>query len=169
MLAEPEPKAFLVVTAALRHFGRAIAFAATGRLKSAKAEQQAFVAARGQVPKNRQFASTSAAAVLDVAEKMIEGEILYRDGRIDAAVSALRNAVSLEDGLPYSEPPCWLVPVRHALGATLMDVGRYAEAEAVYRDDLRRRPENGWSLLRFGPQLEDARTQNRSVACESSL
>ncbi|HRP88361.1 MAG TPA: hypothetical protein PLS34_12710, partial [Gammaproteobacteria bacterium] len=56
-------------------------------------------------------------------------------------------AVVIEDALPYDEPPGWHMPVRHSLGAVLLDAGRPAEAEAVYREELRRNPENGWSLF----------------------
>jgi tetratricopeptide (TPR) repeat protein len=35
----------------------------------------------------------------------------------------------------------------HALGALFVSKGRYAEAEAVYREDLARLPSNGWSLF----------------------
>ena len=60
---------------------------------------------------------------------------------------SLREAVRLEDELVYDEPPGWMQPVRHALGALLLDAGRADEAEQVYREDLARNPANGWSLL----------------------
>jgi hypothetical protein len=52
--------------------------------------------------------------------------------------------------------------VRHALGATLLDARRAAEAEAVYRRDLEKHPHNGWSLyglsraLRMQQKLDEA-------------
>src|ERR1041385_7021751 len=54
----------------------------------------------------------------------------------------------------FATPPDWVVPVRHALGAVLMRAGKPAEAEAVYRGDLRRWPENGWSLHGLGASLD---------------
>lgn len=66
---------------------------------------------------------------------------------------SLREAARLEDKLEYSEPPDWFMPVRHALGATLMRSGRYREAEAIYREDLARHPENGWSLYGLARSL----------------
>ena len=78
---------------------------------------------------------------------MLEGEILVREGKLDAAFARLRAATKAEDVLRYNEPPDWLLPVRHSLGASLMAAGRFAEAEQVYRDDLARLPENGWSLF----------------------
>jgi len=147
MLAEREPRLTLRFTTALWHYARAVSLAAKLRVTEAKVEQQAFAAARDAVPTTLQFRNVPATQLLSLAEKMLAGEILYRDGKVDQAVGALREATKLEDRLEYAEPPAWIVPVRHALGATLLDAGRYAEAEAVYRDDLIRHPENGWSLF----------------------
>jgi tetratricopeptide (TPR) repeat protein len=93
---------------------------------------------------------------------MVEGEILIREGEADDGIAKLREAVKAEDALRYFEPPAWFLPVRHALGASLMTLGRYAEAEEVYRADLKRYPSNGWSLyglaesLRLRGKLDDA-------------
>ena len=65
----------------------------------------------------------------------------------------LQAAIKAEDALKYDEPPGWVIPVRHALGAVLMSRGRLAEAEAVYRDDLKRLPDNGWSLYGLARSL----------------
>ena len=46
-----------------------------------------------------------------------------------------------------------MIPVRHSLGAVLMKQQRFAEAEQVYRADLQRLPENGWSLLGLAESL----------------
>jgi hypothetical protein len=53
----------------------------------------------------------------------------------------------------YDEPPSWMIPLRHTIGANLMAAGRFAEAEQVYRDDLKRLPENGWALLGLAQAL----------------
>jgi tetratricopeptide (TPR) repeat protein len=42
---------------------------------------------------------------LAIAEQMLAGEILYREGRTDDAIAALRDAVEREDALRYIEPP----------------------------------------------------------------
>ena len=78
---------------------------------------------------------------------MLAGEILYREGKVDQAIQQLREAAFREDSLQYTEPPESILPARHVLGATLMDAGRYTQAQAVYADDLEHRPENGWSLF----------------------
>ena len=67
-----------------------------------------------------------------------------------------------EDLLRYDEPPGWIIPVRHALGAALMQAGRFAEAESVYREDLRRLPNNGWSLFGLSEALLMQRRRDES-------
>ena len=73
---------------------------------------------------------------LAIADSMLAGEIAYRRGEHDAAFAHLRAAIALEDALPYDEPWGWMQPVRHALGALLLEQGRASEAETVYREDL---------------------------------
>jgi hypothetical protein len=62
-------------------------------------------------------------------------------------------AVELEDAMKHDEPPDWIQPVRHTLGAALMTAKRPAEAEVVYRGDVVRGPENAWSLLGLARSL----------------
>jgi len=59
----------------------------------------------------------------------------------------------LHDALPYMEPPPWYAPPRQALGALLLDLGRPAEAETVYQEDLKQYPKNGWSLFGLAASL----------------
>lgn len=59
-----------------------------------------------------------------------------------------------DDILKEPEPPDWFVPARHALGAILLQDQQADAAEKVYREDLRRWPENGWSLHGLAEALE---------------
>lgn len=154
MLAEPKPRDVFPIAKTLWHYARGVAFAAKNDVKQAKLEQQAFLNAAKEVPKEAEFGKNKAADLFGIAENMLAGEILYREGKTDAAVAALREAVVREDKLRYIEPPGWIQPVRHALGATLMNAKRYADAEAVYREDLARYPENGWSLYGLSQSLK---------------
>lgn len=147
MLAEPPPKSTFPIAVAFWHLARGTALTAKKQTLSAKGELSAFTSASQSIPEGADFQKNSAAAVLGVGEHMLAGEILYREGKVDDAIAQLREAVAREDNLLYVEPPEWILPARHVLGATLMDAGRYAEAEAVYLQDLARRPENGWSLF----------------------
>jgi Flp pilus assembly protein TadD len=154
ILAEPDHPEFMVFTRAFRHAARGIAYAANGDVKSARVEQTAFLEASKLVPAEDAFGNNSCQALLAIATPMLEGEILIREGKLDEGLSQLRTAVSAEDALRYDEPPGWILPVRHSLGANLMQAGRFAEAEQVYRDDLARLPENGWSLFGLARSLE---------------
>jgi tetratricopeptide (TPR) repeat protein len=104
--------------------------------------------------------------VLEIAARLLDGEILLREGKIEAALAALREAVEREDKLRYAEPPAWAQPVRHALGAALLQRARLAEAEDVYREDLARTPDNGWSLFGLAQAL---RLQNKNPAEAADL
>jgi tetratricopeptide (TPR) repeat protein len=84
---------------------------------------------------------------------VIEGELLIAEGKLDPGLDELRTALTLQDGLKYDEPPSWMIPLRHTIGANLIAAGRFAEAEQIYRDDLKRLPENGWSLFGLSQAL----------------
>ena len=84
--------------------------------------------------------------LLGIAENILAGEIAAAHEEVDAAESYLREAVTLEDGLGYSEPEPWPIPARHVLGAVLLEGGQPEAAEAVYREALEVHPRNGWSL-----------------------
>jgi tetratricopeptide (TPR) repeat protein len=154
ILAAPDHPEWMPLTRALRHAARGIAFAAKDDPKNARLEEAAFLEAAKKVPAEESFGNDPATAILAIARPMLAGEILVREGKLDAGVAQLREAVAAEDALHYDEPPGWILPVRHSLGATLMGAGRFADAEQVYRDDLERLPENGWSLFGLSRALK---------------
>jgi tetratricopeptide (TPR) repeat protein len=154
VLDAPEPPEVFPLARTLRHYIRAVANAAQDRLEQAQAEQRLFREARAKVPESSTFGNNKSAALLDVAEHAMNGELSYREGRRDEAFAELREAVRCQDLLRYSEPPDWILPVRHALGAVLLHSGKSSEAEQVYRDDLERLPDNGWSLFGLARALE---------------
>jgi len=174
ILAEPPPPAGRPATAAFRLYARAIALSTKGETAGAAAEQQAFRDAVAAVPETATLGNNSVRTVLGVADEMIAGELAYRRGEYEESFAHLRKAIEREDGLRYDEPWGWMQPVRHALGALLLEQGRVEEAEAVYREDLRRHPENGWSLhglaeclRRTGRDAEAAEVQKRFEAAWS--
>lgn len=146
MLAMPRPPEFLPITTAFWHFGRATAYNAKGDMTAAEREQTEFRKQVAAIPPDALMAINKAHTVLSIAEDTLAGEIAFRKGDTDEAVRLLRKAVATEDTLLYMEPPDWIQPTRHALGAVLLTSGRVGEAEEVYRADLAVYPENGWSL-----------------------
>ena len=89
-----------------------------------------------------------------IAEWVLAGETAARRGQYEQAIDKLNEAAKLEDALRYYEPPLWHIPVRHSLGAVLLQAGRPAEAEAAYRIDLMQHPHNGWALFGLKQSLE---------------
>jgi tetratricopeptide (TPR) repeat protein len=165
ILAEPEKYSDKMwFTRAFHHGARAIAYAAKGDTVNARKAQSVFVERAKLVPKEDFVSNNSCEALLAVAIPMVEGEILITEGKIDSGIEQLRAAIQKEDALKYDEPPGWLIPVRHSLGAVLMKQQRFAEAEQVYRDDLARLPANGWSLLGLAESLRKQKKNADEVA-----
>ena len=153
--ASPADTQLYCTTAATIHYGRGVAYAATGRLSEAEQEREAFSAAYDRIPDSRYLFNNPSRDILAVAAAMLDGEIDYRAGRFDQAFTHLRRAVELDDTLPYDEPWGWMQPTRHAYGALLLEQGQVEEAAAVYAADLGldptlsrpcQHPGNVWSL-----------------------
>ncbi len=160
----PAPDPRLGGATALWHFARGVAFAATGARALALAEREAFDAARSALPKDALFNLNRTDDVLAVARGVLDARLAAVAGDREAAVREWRRAVERQDALAYDEPPAWYYPVRESLGAALYVAGRPAEAEAVFREDLRRNPRNGRSL--FGLH-ESLRAQGKTVAADA--
>jgi tetratricopeptide (TPR) repeat protein len=165
ILAEPdEYPDYMPFTRAFHHAARAIAYAAKGDAGNARRAQSVFLERAKLVPKEDSLGNNSCETILGIVMPMIEGEILVAEGNIESGIGQLRAAIKKEDALKYDEPPGWLIPVRHSLGAVLMKQQRFAEAEQVYRDDLARWPGNGWSLLGLAESLRAEKKHEEEAA-----
>jgi tetratricopeptide (TPR) repeat protein len=157
VLAEPRPAPELVYATGMWHWARGLAYLREGNLEAAEAEQSQLAATVAAAAALRR---SSSATLLEIASNILDGEIAGARGRFEEQLTRLARAVALEDDLPYIEPPAWFYPVRHTLGSALLRLGRAVAAEAVYREDLRRNPNNGWSLLGLASSL---RAQGRTA------
>jgi tetratricopeptide (TPR) repeat protein len=146
LLEEPAPPAELPLSTSYWHYGRTVALAALGRTDEGTTELAALKAAAEKVPESVLVGNNTGQTVLEIGVPFAEAELEYRLGNVDRAFELLRIAVERDDALKYDEPWGWMEPVRHALGALLVEQGRLEEAESVYRADLERHPENGWAL-----------------------
>ena len=148
ILALPRPDAKNQVAAALSHFARGSAFAATGDVKSAETERKALAATVSGIPADTPFGYNMAKDVTGtLAGDILDARIAEASGNRKAAIESLRKAVQLQDQMAYDEPPDWYYPVRESLGGALLRDGQAAEAEKVFREDLNRNPRNGRSLF----------------------
>lgn len=169
ILDEPDYPEWRLASRALRHYARTVALANLNRASEARAELAAFDSAAIAVPADWAIGVNPAARVLEVARLMAMGEILWREGRAEEAYSSLREAVALEDALVYDEPPGWMLPVRHALGALLLAGDKPDMALEVYRADLLDNPRNAWSLLGLSQTLRALGRNTEADALASEL
>ena len=164
ILAAPEPAEYLPISRTTWHADRAVAFAATHRLDEAKKELEAFVEQRKKVNPEGPFGNNVAGKVLDVYEHLTIGEIKVQEGDMEEGIAELKKAVEIEDQLRYNEPPDWLQPCRHTLGAAYLRANKPIEAILVYKRDLQITRENGWSTLGIAKayqQLGDAKNASK--------
>jgi tetratricopeptide (TPR) repeat protein len=147
ILEEPEPPADLFGSVAFWHYGRTVALSSLGRVEEAAGEWEALQQAAAEVPESRLWGNNPLNDVLKIGLLMAEGEYEYRRGNHDRAFELLREGVERDVALRYDEPWGWMQPVRHALGALLVEQKRFEEAEVEYRKDLKLHPDNGWALL----------------------
>ncbi len=167
IIREPPPARGRRLTTGLWHFVRGLAFAATTRFGSAEGELSNLRKVMKTFAKTKTPEGKTSRSILKVAERVLVGELAARQGRYDAGIHALREAVRLEAALPYSEPPFWYQPVRHNLGAVLLLAGLPAEAERVYREDLEINPENGWALQGLAQSLRAQRKQDEAERADA--
>jgi tetratricopeptide (TPR) repeat protein len=153
ILAFQAPPPYYRYTNAMLHYARGLAYAAKKQPDAAQAEHDSLRAAYDSLPDNYQVGLNMAKPVLRVALAHLSGEISLRNDKQLFGVALLRSAVAAEDSLHYDEPPAWYAPIRQYLGAGYLMINKPAEAEAVYREDLARNPNNGWSLYGLAQAL----------------
>ena len=167
VLAEPAPDGKMIMTAALRHYARAVAFGEKGDRAKFLEEQQAFSAARAAIPQQKMFGFNPADKIMNIAALVLEARLA---ADANSAIPIWRQAVEAQDALSYDEPPAWYYWVRQSLGAALLRSGRAAEAEPVFREGLRRSPRNPrllfglWKCLEAQGKPSDAAWVQREFA-----
>ncbi len=151
----PDDPQLYCVSTAMHHYAKGVAHASLKNFEAADRERAAFYRAVENIPADRKFFNNDARSTLAVGEMMLEGELEYHRGNYQLAFQHLRESVSRDDNLEYTEPWAWMHPPRHALAALLLEQGQFEEAETIYRADLgldkvlqrcAQHPNNVWSL-----------------------
>ena len=158
VLAEPLPPKDILFSYAMANYARGVAHAAKGEWAEAQAALDQVTAIDAATPDG-----ADGKTALSIAVHALSGEIATRQGDLETGITHFREAAKIEDAGLYFEPPKWYYPIRHSLGAALVKAGQNAEAEKVYREDLRRFPENGWSLFGLAQALR-AQGKNKDAA-----
>ena len=152
----PKPADDFPYMQAIWNYAQGMAAVRQGRIEDAKKFHEALVPAttNPEIEKLLQFGRYSLIGGVRIAERFVAAELARAAKDYDAAIAALNAAVTIEDTLPYDEPPAWHWPSRQALGAVFLEARKPAEAEKAYRDELQRNPENGWSLYGLSQALK---------------
>ncbi|UNK40596.1 tetratricopeptide repeat protein (plasmid) [Shinella sp. H4-D48] len=159
----PSDQTLFSVTTAMIWYAKAVAHGVLGNVVEAKACAGEFDAALARVQESRYLFNNRCIDILAVAREMMLGEIAYRERAYPEAFEHLRNAVALDDALPYDEPWGWMQPARHALGALMLEQGHVEKSLAVYEADLGlnaslpracQHPDNIWSLKGYHECLQ---------------
>ncbi len=143
----PEP----VIDAGMWDFAQGYARARMGEIDFARAHLNRVLEG---AQSDAFFRFHSAEQLLNTVASILEGEIHRAEGDLVAAIDSFEQAVLTEDALQYDEPEPLPFAARHWLGATLLELGRYVDAERVYREELEDHPHNGWSLFGLRAALE---------------
>jgi tetratricopeptide (TPR) repeat protein len=156
LLAESAPPADLKYPRALWHYARGIAFTRKGDTGRAEAElvQLKALAADASLAGMKIWGLNRVSDLLGVAVEALAGEIAAARGAKEEALAHFERGVALQDKLAFDEPPTWYYPVRQSLGTLFLDLGRPKEAEAVFRKDLQKNPENAWALYGLTQSLK---------------
>jgi tetratricopeptide (TPR) repeat protein len=147
LVALPDPGPDMVLPKAMWHYARATGFARQGALAEAGQE----IAALAALERNADFKpivawGIPAQEIVHTARAVATGRLADARGDLPGAIKAYQEAVAVQDGLPYTEPPYWYYPVRQSLGSALLRAGQLDAAEQVFRASLAKTPSNGWAL-----------------------
>ncbi len=133
--------------------GQGMAHLRLGHLDQARPSLDSLARLIDELEEDARYRRFSKREMLKVAKGLLEGEIAAAERRYKDAERLLRQAIAGEDKFPYSEPESWALPIRQYLGAMLLDAGRPGPAELVFREELKKHPENGWSLFGLAQSL----------------
>jgi tetratricopeptide (TPR) repeat protein len=161
----PEPEARRLFVRAMYHFARGMGFSATQQPALAKEALDSAdrLASSAELTNTKIMGLNPLSDIAAIATSMLRGDLASKAGRHEEAIAAFRRAVEIEDGLLYSEPPDWPIPPRQYLAHAFLAAEKPADAERVYREDLKRHRSNGWSLKGLEESL---RRQGKTAEAE---
>ena len=151
VLQEAQPDEDMKYAQVMWHYARGMAFANKGKLRKAKKELKLVEACiTDEAIIALDMLNFPTVNLSKMASLVLKAEIAGQKGKFEEKVAHIKKAVTIQDGLRYSEPPHFYYPLRQALGAALLEANKPVDAERVYKEDLVKFPNNGWSL--FGLQ-----------------
>ncbi|MFZ5481624.1 MAG: tetratricopeptide repeat protein [Myxococcota bacterium] len=161
--AEEPPSPLWPLAVGLDRYARGLAAIWAGDADAAHEHHAGLAAAQRNLPDGAIAGENDARVVIGMARRVLGGEIFLATGEVEEGLAMLRAAVGVEDSLRANEPGDWPWPVRHQLGAALLDAGRPEEAQSVFVADLALNPENGWALFGLAQALVALGLDDRDV------
>ena len=169
ILAEPRsPEKYPTLTGLWLH-ARGMALASTGKTSEARTTMRELRTLATKMPPDLLAGQNPASAMCRLGADAIEARIAERAKSWKPAIAAWTRAVAQEDGFHYNEPADWFYPMRHYLGAALLDARKPREAEAVFREDLKHNPGNGWALHGLATALDAQGKKDEAVATRAKF
>ena len=104
-------------------------------------------------------------SLMKIASLLASGSIDMYSSKYSEAITSFEEAVTIQDTLPYTEPPFWYYPTRQTLGHALLMNNSFEEAALVFEKDLKDYPRNGWSY--FGLHLAQNKLNNQEKSIEA--
>ena len=171
ILHEGPPDSLLLYPRGVYHYAQGMAYVGTKNFDKAKMELETLknIAKEDTLKKMTIWEFNSMFQILDIAQKVLEGQMLAGQGHYDESIKLLREAITLEDQLLYQEPPDWFFSVRHYLGAVLLDAKKPAEAIVAYEEDLKTFPKNGWALSGLKKAYEMMKEEDKAKEIDARL
>ena len=148
ILQLPQEADSLIYPVAVRHYARGMAFLGKKDLGQAKKE----LAELEKFSKDERLKEITVWDINDtytliqIAYRVLKAETLAAEQKYSESISLLQEAIVIEDGLNYNEPPDWFFSVRHHLGAVQLNAQQFSAAITTFQEDLQRLPKNGWAL-----------------------
>ena len=147
ILAMKEPNKLLAYPTAMRHYARAVAYAMQRNRAGFDRELGAMAAIRrSEALKPMIDQGVPAQELVRLGETVAQARWAFAGGNYGEAARLYREAIKIEDSIPYMEPPYWYYPVHQSLGAALLKAGKNREAADAFTTALARSPNNGWAL-----------------------
>ncbi len=146
ILSYKKPNEDFKFSLGIYHYARSIAFSSLGNFDKAKNEQKKIlVNNQSNEIKVLIKAGQPSDKLLEISNLLALGQIELNKENFSSAIKYFKNAVKIQDQLPYREPEFWYYPTRQTLGHALLLNKNFNEAVKVFNKDLKQYPKNGWS------------------------
>ncbi|MBI2791822.1 MAG: hypothetical protein HYX61_07680 [Gammaproteobacteria bacterium] len=146
ILKETQPIAESQYAMGMWHYARGVAYTHLNKIKEAKNELAKLQVITQQKPDKGNFEKFGEDD-LRIGEQVLSALLADKVGQNEVMIEHWKKAMKLEDNLGYKEPPAWYFPIREAFGNALLKTHNAVEAEAVFKQDLKQYPNNGWALF----------------------